>query len=78
MANKGNIVEPLVSGTALKGSAKTATFTTDGFSFNQSGSRFGIWVDLTVSGTSPTLAITPEVTMDGTTYGSMVWHSVRG
>ena len=71
MANRGAIVEPLVSGAALKGSAKTATFTTDGFSFSRNGARVGLWLDLTVTGTNPTLNIDFEHTMDGTTYGAV-------
>jgi len=71
MANRGAIVEPLVSGAALKGSAKAATFTTDGFSLNVNGARVGYYVDLTVTGTTPTLDIDFEITMDGTDYGQM-------
>jgi hypothetical protein len=72
MANRGAVVEPLVSGAALKGAAKTATFTTDGFSFNQNGSRISLFCATTTTGTSPTLDITPEVSFDaGTSYVSM-------
>ena len=73
MANRGAVVEPTTgSGTALKGAAKTATFTTDGFSLNQNGSRVSLFCKATMTGTTPTLDITPEVAFDGgTTYVSM-------
>lgn len=70
MANLGNWIQlEDASDVSLKGAAKTATFTTADYSFSFNPKRVGIWLDLTVTGTSPTLNIDFELTMDGATYG---------
>ena len=70
MANRNAYVVPTTgSGGAIRGEAKTATFTSDGFSLiTEHGSRFQVWVDVTATGTSETLDITPEYTMDNSTW----------